>query len=152
MRPGYAVCIRRFAPFSARPAAATALEMAHLIVCRTRSFVVAIFFGVVLAAQAQEPVQEVALPPWSEPTLLSTEPAPSTQAAPPPSVSEPLPPTSAELLPSSAAALPSSEEAFPCSSDPWSSSANYSTAQTSVMPAPAAGGPYGGFSTKNVAI
>ena len=121
MRPGYAVYIHRVAPFSARTAAAIATEIAHLIAGRTPVFVVAIFFGVVLAAQAQESVQEVALPPWSEPTLPSMEPAPSTQEAPLPSVTEPLPSTLAEPLPSSTEPLPSSEEAFPSSPDPWSS-------------------------------
>ena len=152
MCPGNAVYIRRFARFLARTAAAIAAEIAHLIPGRTPAFVVAIFFGVVLSAQAQESGQEVALPPWSEPTLPSTEPAASTQAAPLPSVAEPLPSTPEEPLPSSTAPLPSSEEAFPSSPDPWSSSTNYTTAQTSAMSAPAAGGPYGGFSTKNVAV
>src|SRR5882724_8911134 len=109
-------------------------------------------FAPVLAAQAQESNEEVALPPWSEPSLPSTEPTSSTQAAALPSAPEPLPSTSAEPLPASTAPLPSSEEAFPSSADPWSSSTNYTTAQTSVMSAPAAGGPYGGFSTKNVAV
>ena len=113
--------------------------------------VAAIFFAVVLAAQAQESTEDVALPPWSEPSLPPTEPTSSTQAAPLSSSPEPLPPTPAEPLPSSTAPLPSSEEAFPSSADPWSSSTNYTTAQTSVVPAQAAGGPYGGFSTKNVA-
>jgi len=152
MRLGYAVYIRGVAPFSVRAPAAIAAEIAHLIASRTPAFLVAMFFGVVLAAQAQESLQEAALPPWSEPTLPSMEPAPSTQAAPLPSVAEPLPSTLAEPLPSSNAPLPSSEEAFPPTADPWSSSANYTTAQTSVMSTPAAGGPYGGFSTKNVAV
>ena len=144
MRPGYGLFMYRFASFSARAAAATAAEIAHLISGRTPAFVAAIFFAVVLAAQAQESIQDVALPPWSEPTLPSTEPAPSAQAAALPSAPEP--------LPSSSEPLPSSEQAFPSSADPWSSSTNYTTAQTSVMSAPAAGGPYGGFSTKNVAL
>jgi len=152
MRPGHALYIDRFAPFSARPAATIAVEIAHLIVGRTSALVAAMFFAVVLAAQAQESVEEAALPPWSEPTLPSSEPAPSTQAAPLPSAPDSLPSTPAEPLPSSSAPLPSSEEAFPPSSDPWSSSTNYTTAQTSVIGSPAAGGPYGGFSTKNVAM
>jgi Putative beta-barrel porin 2 len=167
MRPGYALYLHRFAPFSGRPAATTAVEIAHLIVGRTSALVAAMFFAVVLAAQAQESVDEAALPPWSEPTLPSSESAPPTQAASLPSASEPLPSTSAEPLPSSSAPLPStpaeplpsssaplpsSEEAFPPSSDPWSSSTNYTTAQTSVIGSPAAGGPYGGFSTKNIAM
>src|SRR5207249_4595337 len=151
MRPGYALYIHRFAPFSAHPAAATAAAIAHLIASRTPAFVAAISFAVVLAAQAQESIQEVALPPWSEPTLPSTEPAQSAQAAPLPSVPEPLPSTPAEPLPS-AAPLSSSEVAFSSSRYPWSSSTNYTTAQTSVKSAPAAGGPYGDFSTKNLAV
>jgi Uncharacterized protein conserved in bacteria (DUF2320). len=151
MRPGYALYIHRFARFSARTTASTAAGIAHLIVGRTSALFAAIFFAVVLAAQAQESTEEVALPPWSEPTLPSSEPAPSTQAAPLPSAPEPLPSTPAEPLPSSSAPLPSSEEAFPSSSDPWSSG-NYSTAQTSVIGPPAAGAPYGGFSTKNIAV
>ncbi len=167
MRPGYALYSHRFAPFSARSAATTAAEIAHLIAGRTSALVAAMFFAVFLAAQAQESVEEAALPAWSEPTLPSSEPAPSTQAAPLPSALESLPSTSAEPLPSSSAPLPStpaeplpsssaplptSEEAFPPSSDPWSSSTNYTTAQTSVIGSPAAGGPYGGFSTKNIAL
>jgi Putative beta-barrel porin 2 len=152
MRPGYALQIRRFALFSARPAAAAAFEIARLIAGRTPAFIAAIFFAVVFATQAQESIQDVALPPWSEPTLPSTEPASPAQAAALPYAPEPLPSTPVEPLPSSSEPLPSSEEAFPSSPDPWSSSTNYTTAQTSVMSAPAAGGPYGGFSTKNVAL
>src|SRR5262249_13293815 len=74
------------------------------------------------------------------------------ESSPGPSARNPLPSTPAEPLPSSSAPLPSSEEAFPSSSDPWSSSSNYTTAQTSVVPSSAAGGPYGGFSTKNIAV
>src|SRR5947199_3536355 len=152
MRPGCALYIRRFAPFSARSVADAAAEITHLVSGRVPMLVAAIFFAVVLAAQAQESIEEVALPPWSEPSLPSTEPTSSTQAAPLPSAPESVPSTPAELLPSSTAPLPSSEEAFPSSADPWSSSTNYTAAQTSVMSAPAAGGPYGGFSTKNVAV
>src|SRR5262249_59990476 len=92
----------------------------------------AIFVAAVFTAQAQESSQDSALQPWSEPTLPSAEPAPSTQAAPLPSVTEPSPSTPVEPLPSSSAALGSSEEAFPSPSDPWSSSGDYTTAQTSV--------------------
>src|SRR5213080_315278 len=152
MRPGCALYIRRFAPFSARSVADAAAEITHLVSGRVPMLVAAIFFAVVLAAQAQESIEEVALPPWSEPSLPSTEPTLSTQAAPLPSAPESLPSNPAEPLTSSTAPLPSSEEAFPSSADPWSSSTNYTAAQTSVMSAPAAGGPYGGFSTKNVAV
>jgi hypothetical protein len=150
MRPGYALYIHRFAPFSGRSTAASAAESGRLIGGRTSAVVAAIFFSLIVAAQAQESVQEAASPPWSEPTLPSTEPAPSAQAAALSSAPEALPSTPAEPLPSSSEPLPSSEEAFPSSPDPWSST-NYTTAQTSAIPAPAAGGPYGGFSTKNVA-
>jgi hypothetical protein len=145
MRPGYALYIHRFAHFSARAAATTAAEIARLIVGRTSALVAAMFFAVVLAAQAQESVEEVAMPPWSEPTLpSSSEPAPSTQAAPLPSAPEPLPSTPAEPLPSSYEPLPSSEQAFPSSSEPLSPSINYTTASTTVVPPPVAAGPYGG--------
>jgi hypothetical protein len=136
MRPGYAMYIHRFA---------------QLIVGRTSVLVAAMFFAVILATQAQESVEEVALPPWSEPTLPSSEPAPSTQAVPLPpapepvtSAAEPLPPTPAEPLPASSEPLPSSEQAFPSSPDPWSPSTKYTTASTTVVPAPVATGPYGG--------
>ena len=143
MRPGYALYIHRFA---------------HLIVGRTAALVAAVFFAAVLATQAQESIQEVALPPWSEPTLPSSEPAPSTQAASLPSAPEPvssapeslpsavepLPSTPAEPLPSSSEPLPSSEQAFPSSPDPWSPSTNYTSASTTVVPPPVATGPYGG--------
>src|SRR5215470_5789394 len=142
MRPGYALYNHRLARFSARPAATTAAEIAHLIAGRTSALVVAIFCAVVLAAQAQESVEDVALPAWTEPTLPSSEPAPATEAAPLPSAPEPLSSTPPEPLPSSSAPLPSSEEAFPSSSDPWSSLENYTTAQTSVVGTPNSGGPY----------
>ena len=136
MRPGYALYIHRFA---------------YLIVGRTSALVAAMFFAVVLVAQAQESIDEVALPPWSEPTLPSSEPAPSTQAAPLPAAPEPvtsapevLPPAPAESLPSSPEPLPSSEQAFPSSSGALSLSTNYTTASTTVVPAPVATGPYGG--------
>jgi hypothetical protein len=136
MRPGYAMYIHRFA---------------QLIVGRTSVLVAAMFFAVILATQAQESVEEVALPPWSEPTLPSSEPAPSTQAAPLPpapepvtSAPEPLPPAATETLPASSEQLPSSDQAFPSSPNPWSPSTNYSTAQTTVVPPPVATGPYGG--------
>ena len=138
MRPGYALYIHRFA---------------YVIMGRTSALVVAMFFAVILATQAQESIEEVALPPWSEPTLPSSEPAPSTQAAPLPpapepvtSAPEPLPSTPAEPLPSSSEPLPSSEEAFPSSAHPWSPSRNYTTAETTVVPPPVATGPYGGGS------
>lgn len=136
MRPGYALYIHRFA---------------HMTAGRTSVLVAAMFFAVVLTTQAQESIEEVALPPWSEPTLPSSEPAPSTQAAPLPpapepvtSAPEPLPPTATETLPSSSEPLPSSEQAFPSSPDPWSPSTSYTSASTTVGPAPVATGPYGG--------
>src|SRR5262249_25381875 len=110
MRPGYGLYIHR---------------SAYLIIGRTSALAVAMFFAVVLATQAQESIEEVALPPWSEPTLPSSEPAPSTQAAPLPSAPEPsaseslssapepLPSAPSEPLPSSSEPLPSSDLAFP---------------------------------------
>src|SRR5512132_1629776 len=141
MRPGYAVYIYCCVPFSVRAAGTATAKIAHSIVGRTSALVAAMFFAVVLATQAQESTEEVAPPPWSEPTLPSSEPAPSTQAAP-------LPSTPAEPLPSSPAPLPSSEQAFPSSPEPLSPSTNYSTAPTTVIPPPVATGPYGGGSYK----
>ena len=136
MRPGYAMYIHRFG---------------YLIVARTSALAAAMFFAVVLVVQAQEPIEEVALPPWSEPTLPSSEPAPSTQAAPVTSASEPLPAapeslssTPAEPSPSSSESLPSSEQAFPTSRGPLSLSTNFTTASTTAVPPPVATGPYGG--------
>src|SRR6266699_451610 len=143
MRRGCHPYLNRFAPLLTRTAAATAAEIAHLITGKTPASAAAIFLALVLAGQAQESIQEVALPPWSESTLPSSEPAPSAQAETVPSAPEPLPAAPAEPL-------PASEEVFPSSSDSWSSLTNYTTAQTTVVPAPAAGGPYGEFSTKNV--
>jgi hypothetical protein len=150
MRPGYALFIHRSALFSARTAAEAAEAVIKLITGPTLILVVAIFISIVLPAQAQESVET--LPPWSEPTLPSAEPASSAQVEQPPAATESLPPVPEEQLPSSSAGLPSAEEAFPSSRDPWSSSTNYTTAQTSVISSPASGGPYGGFNTKNIAV
>ena len=140
MGPSYVVYVPRFA---------------YLTMGRASALVAAIFFAVVLAAQAQESIEEVALPPWSEPTLPSSEPEPSAQAAPLPSTQEPpapepassapeaLPSTPAEPLPSSAEQLPSAEQAFPSSGPLSISTPNYTTAYTEVVPAPVATGPYG---------
>ena len=76
----------------------------------------------------------------------SAEPAPSS-TEPLPSVPQSLPSTAAEPVPSSAEPLPSSAQAFPPSPDPWSSSTNYTTAQTNGIPPPTATGPYGGSNT-----
>src|SRR5215472_7912992 len=45
MRPGYALFIHRFAPFSARAAAETAADVIHLITGRTLVVVTAIFLA-----------------------------------------------------------------------------------------------------------
>jgi hypothetical protein len=155
MRPGYDLYIHRFARFSVRTAATTIAEIAHWIAGKMPALVAATLLAVPLAAQAQtqESVEDVTLPAWSEPTLPANEPAaPSVEAAPLPSVAEPLPSTPAEPLSASSAPLPSADEAFPSSPDPWSSSGHYTTAQTSVIGSPDSGAPYGGFSTKNIAI
>jgi len=146
MRLGNALYIHRFA---------------YLIMGRTSALVAAMFFAVVFTTQAQESIEEVALPPWSEPTLPSSEPAPSTQAATLPSGPESLPsapesiPSAPEPLPSApeplgstsaqpSESLPSSEQAFPSSHGLLSiSTPNYTTAYTEVVPAPVATGPYG---------
>ena len=152
MRPGYVPFVPPSAPSSVRSAAEIATGNTRLIASRIPAFVAALFFAVVLAAHAEESAQEDAVPPWSEPSLPSGESASSAQTAPLPAAPEPLPYTPTEQLPSSEAALPSSEQAFPSSPDPWSSSRDYTTAQTSAIGSPDIGGPYGGFSTKNVAM
>jgi Putative beta-barrel porin 2 len=152
MRPGYALYNHRSARFLARAAGNTTAEIVRSVAGKTSALVAAIFFAVTLVAHAQESVEEVALPAWTEPTLPSSEPAPPAETASLPSVPESLSSTPAEPLPSSSAPLPSSEEAFPTTSDPWSSTGNFTTAQTSVIGSPNSGGPYGGFSTKNVAV
>src|SRR5437762_1501944 len=124
MRRGCHPYLNRFAPLLTRTVAATAAEIAHQITGNTPASAAAIFLAVVLVAQAQESIQEVALPPWSEPTLPSSEPAPSAQAETVSSAPEPLPAAPGEPLPSSAASLPASEEVFPSSGDRWSSSTN----------------------------
>src|SRR5215471_37210 len=152
MRPGYALYIHGFAQSSASHTGDAAAAITRLIAGRIPAFLAAIFFASVFGAQAQESVQEVASPHWSDPSLSTAEATSSAQAEPLPSAPEPLPSTPAEPLPSSSAPLQSSEEAFPSSADPWSSSTNYTTAQTSAISEPVAGGPYGGFSTKNIAV
>ena len=139
MRPGYALIIHRFAAFSPR----AAIDIACAITRPAPALVAGVFFAVVVAAQAQDSVQEAPLPAWSEPSSLSAEPLPATQAEPQPPAPEPLPSTPAEPLPSPA-------EVFPASSNPWPSSRSYITAQTDVVPPPAAAGPYGAGNTKNV--
>src|SRR5262245_19558532 len=151
MRLGYALYIHRFAYF---------------IMGRTWTLVAAMLFAAVLTTQAQESIEEVALPPWSEPTLPSTEPAPSTQATTVPSAQESLPSSAAESIPSapeplpstppeplpssseplpSSESVPSSEQAFPSLHGPLSiSTPNYTTGYQEVVPAPVATGPYGG--------
>ena len=137
-------------------------SFAYLIVGRTSALVAAMLLAGVLAAQAQESIEEVALPPWSEPTLPSSEPAPSTQAATLPSAPESLPsapesiPSAPEPLPSATEPLtstsaqpsesvPSSEQAFPSLRGPLSiSTPNYTTGYQEVVPASVATGPYGG--------
>src|SRR5437762_9537546 len=122
MRRGCVLYVNRFASLLIRTRAALAAGIAHLIVGKTPASAAALFLALVLSAQAQESIQEVALPPWSEPTLPSGDPPASVQAETLPSAPEPLPAAPAEPLPASAASLPASEEVFPPSSDSWSSS------------------------------
>jgi len=141
MRRGCVLYINRFASLLTRSRAGIAAGIAHLITAKTPASATAILLALVLSAQAQGSIQEVALPPWSEPTLPSGDPPASAQTETLPSGPEPLTAAPAEPLPASAASLPASEEVFPPSSDSWSSPTNYTTAQTTVVPAPAAGGP-----------
>jgi len=113
-------------------------------------FTAGILFTGVLAAQAQESVEPDVLPSLAEPPPASAESLPATSTEPLPALPQSLPSAPVEPLPSSAASLPSSEEAFPSTPEPLSSSTNYTTAQTNVVPAPAPAGPYGALNTKNV--
>src|SRR5437867_385928 len=120
------------------------------IIHRFAPFVAGIFFAAVLAAQAQESVEPDVLPSLAEPSASSAEAQPSTSAEPLPTLAQSSPSAPAEPLPSSAESLPSPERAFPSSPEPLSSSTNYTTAQTNVIAPPAAAGPYGGMSSKEV--
>src|SRR5213596_1463549 len=113
------------------------------IIHRFAPFVAAIFFAAVLAAQAQESIEPDVLPSLAEPSASSAEAQPSTSAEPLPTLAQSSPSAPAEPLPSSAESLPSSEQAFPSTPEPLSSSTNYTTAQTNVVPAPVPAGPYG---------
>src|SRR5213596_1522164 len=113
------------------------------IIHRFAPFVAAIFFAAVLAAQAQESIEPDVLPSLAEPSASSAEAQPSTSAEPLPTLAQSSPSAPAEPLPSSAESLPSSEQAFPFTPEPLSSSTNYTTAQTNVVPAPVPAGPYG---------
>src|SRR5947199_9450737 len=98
MRRGCHPYLNRFAPLLTRTVAATAAEIAHLITGKTPASAAAIFLALVLAGQAQETIQQVALPPGSEPRLPSSEPPPSAQAHAVPSAQQPLPPAPASPL------------------------------------------------------
>src|SRR5207249_5450603 len=74
MRPGDALIIHRFAAFSPR----AAIDIACAITRPAPALVAGVFFAVVVAAQAQDSVQEAPLPAWSEPSSLSAEPLPAT--------------------------------------------------------------------------
>ena len=113
------------------------------IIHRFAPFVAGIFFAAVLAAQAQESIEPDVLPSLAEPSASSAEAQPSTSAEPLPTLAQSSPSAPAEPLPSSAESLPSSEQAFPSTPEPLSSSTNYTTAQTNVVPAPVPAGPYG---------
>src|SRR5213592_3611953 len=113
------------------------------IIHRFAPFVAGIFFAAVLAAQAQESIEPDVLPSLAEQSASSAEAQPSTSAEPLPTLAQSSPSAPAEPLPSSAESLPSSEQAFPSTPEPLSSSTNYTTAQTNVVPAPVPAGPYG---------
>ena len=114
------------------------------IIHRFAPFVAGIFFAAALAAQTQESVEPDILPSLAEQPPASAESVPAASTEPLPALPQSMPSAPAEPLPSSAASVPSSEQAFPSSPDPWSSSTNYTAAQTNVVPPPVAAGPYGG--------
>ena len=98
MRPGYALYNHRFAPFSARRQQPSLQKSLTWLPAERRQSLQQSSSQFILAAQAQESVEDVALPAWSEPTLPSSEPAPATEAAPLPSAPEPLPSTPAGAI------------------------------------------------------
>src|SRR5881628_795872 len=151
MRIGFASIIRRFASFPLRTSIESAGEISRPVGRPTLALVAGVFLAAVLAAQAQESVEPDVLPSLAEPSS-SAESLPSTSAEPLPASSQSLPSIAPEPLPSSAPSLPSSEEAFPSSNDPWSSSTNYTAAQTNAIPPPRAAGPYGSVDNKNVFV
>ena len=151
MRTGFASIIRRFASFPLRTSIESAGEISRPVSRPTLAFVAGIFLAAVLVSQAQESVEPDVLPSLAEPSS-SAESLPSTSAEPLPASSQSLPSIAPEPLPSSAPSLPSSEEAFPSSNDPWSSSTNYTAAQTNAIPPPRAAGPYGSVDNKNVFV
>jgi len=152
MRSGFASIIHRLAPFSPRTAIDTAGEIPRpAALWSIIALTAGIFFTAVLAARAQESVEPDILPSLAEPPPASAESQPATSTEPLPALPQSLPSAPAEPLPSSAPSLPSAEEAFPTTPEPLSSSANYTTAQTNVIPAPVPAGPYGGVvGTRNV--
>jgi hypothetical protein len=138
MCPGYALTVNRFAAFPLPTADA------RLIGRPIVAFVAGIFFAAVIAAQAQESIEPDVLPSLAEPPSSSAESLPSTPGDTPTASSQSLSSITPEPLPSSG-------EAFPSSADPWSSSTNYTAAQTDAISSPAAAGPYGGgLDGKNV--
>ncbi len=150
MRSGFASIIHRFAPLPLRSPIANGELARPIPLCSIIVFTAGILFTGVLAAQAQESVEPDVLPSLAEPPPASAESLPATSTEPLPALPQSLPSAPVEPLPSSAASLPSSEEAFPSTPEPLSSSTNYTTAQTNVVPAPAPAGPYGALNTKNV--
>jgi len=150
MRTGIALTLHRFAPLSSRTSVQAAAEITRAVARPALAFAAGIFFAAVLAAQAQESVEPDVLPSLTEPPAASAEALPSTAAEPLPALPQSLRSTPTEPLPSSEAPLPSTEEAFPPSTDPWSSSANYTTAQTNAIAPPGAAGPYAVSSGNNV--
>src|SRR6059058_1910430 len=145
MRTGLPSIILRFAPFPLQTTTDTVGKISSPLVRRPiLAFVAGIFFTAVLATQAQESIEPDVLPSLAEPLATSAEAPPSASTEPLPALPQSLPSAGAEPVPSAAEPLPSSEQAFPSSPQPLSPSTNYTTAQTTVVPAPVAAGPYGG--------
>jgi hypothetical protein len=157
MRTGFASIIHRFAPFPLETTTDTVGKIYSPLIRRPiLAFVTGIFFAAVLATQAQESIEPDVLPSLAEPPAASAEAPPSASTEPLPALPQSLPsnapepvPSAAEPVPSAAEPLPSSEQAFPSSPQPLSPSMNYTGGYTTVVPAPAAAGPYGGGGTYN---
>ena len=140
MRTGFALTMYRSAAFPNRTARGIARPAVRPQIL---SLVAGIFFATLLAAQAQESIEPDILPSLAEPSAVPAKSSPSTSTEPLPALPQSLPSAPAEPLPSSSASLPSSAEAFPSTPEPLSSSINYTTAATTVVPAPMPAGPNG---------
>src|SRR5438874_528005 len=137
-----------FAAFSLRTTIDAVGKISRKISRPSVPLVAGVLFAAAFTAQAQESIEPDVLPSLAEPPTSSAQPPASTSSETLPALPRSLPSTTSQPADSSPETLPTSEQAFPSAPEPLSSSTNYTTAQTTVMPPPTAAGPYGG--SKNV--